>query len=57
MNSLEDRTQAGGRHESPSPSDVARGMLQAVIVALANSGLMTSSDAEHLIKLLELSDA
>lgn len=37
--------------------DVARTVLKGVIVALGNTGLITSADAARLIELLGLSDA
>jgi len=42
---------------APTLPDVARGIIKAVIVSLANAGLMTRGDAENLIALLGLRDA
>ena len=42
---------------APTLPDVARSLIKALIVSLANTGLITSADAEHIIFLLNLRDA
>ena len=41
----------------PMLPDVARGILKALIVSLASTGLVSQADAENLIALLGLRDA
>lgn len=42
---------------TPNLPDVARGILKAVIVSLATTGLISNATAENLISLLGLRDA
>ena len=42
---------------APKLPDIARSILKGAIVTLANTGLITSADAENLIKFLCLTDA
>lgn len=42
---------------APMLPDVARSILKGAIMSLANAGLITSADAEHLIATLGLADA
>ena len=42
---------------APNLPDVARSILKALIVSLANAGLMSQSDAESVVALLGLRDA
>jgi hypothetical protein len=42
---------------TPTIPDVARGIIKALIVSLANAGLITGADSEHLIAFLRLEDA
>ena len=39
---------------APTLPDAARSVLRAVIVSLANAGLMTNADAEVIVSLLSL---
>ena len=41
----------------PRLPDVARGILKAVIVSLAITGLISNADAENVIRVLGLHDA
>jgi hypothetical protein len=41
----------------PALPDVARGILKALIVSLANTGLISQADADTVIALLGLHDA
>lgn len=41
----------------PALPDAARSILKALVVALATTGLMSQSDAKHVIALLGLRDA
>lgn len=41
----------------PNLPNIAGGIIKALIVSLANAGLITSADAERLIALLGLADA
>lgn len=47
----------GGNVSAPNLPDVARAILKALIVSLANTGLISRADAENLIALLGLADA
>jgi hypothetical protein len=42
---------------STSLPDVARSILKALLVSLANTGLMSQSDADNIIAILGLRDA
>ena len=42
---------------APNIPDAARSILKSVITALANAGLITGADAEHLVAVLGLRDA
>lgn len=42
---------------APNLPDMARGIIKALIVSLANAGLITSADAERLVAILGLTDA
>lgn len=42
---------------APNLPDVPRGIIKALIVSLANTGLITSADAECVLALLGLHDA
>ena len=41
----------------PNLPDVARSILKALVISLANTGLLSQSDAENIIALLGLRDA
>ncbi len=41
----------------PNLPDAARSILKALVVSLANTGLVPQADAEHVIALLGLRDA
>lgn len=41
----------------PNLPDVSRSILKALVVSLANTGLMSQADAENIIALLGLRDA
>ena len=41
----------------PNLPDVARSILKALVVSLANTGLLSQADAENIIILLGLRDA
>lgn len=43
--------------KAPNLPDVARSILKALIVSLANTGLVSQADADNVIALLGLLDA